>query len=71
MLELEGVTIAARNLMPKMYEARGFKPTWKSTGRSRRCSRRSTGATSRASTRAIITSTRCAPRARRSPPSTR
>ena len=27
-LELDGVTIAARNLLPRIYEAREFAPTW-------------------------------------------
>lgn len=31
MLEAAGASIAARNLIPKLYEARGFKPAWKST----------------------------------------
>jgi L,D-transpeptidase YcbB len=29
-LELDGVTIAARNLLPEIYEARAFTPTWRS-----------------------------------------
>ena len=30
-LEAAGAQIAARNLIPKLYEARGFTPAWKST----------------------------------------
>ncbi len=29
-LELDGVTIAGRNLLPRIYEARAFAPTWRS-----------------------------------------
>ena len=70
-LELDGVTIAGRNLLPRIYEARAFAPTWRSLAQIDSLLETIDASYHEGLDPAITTSTRCALRARRSRTSTR
>ena len=66
-----GVPVAARNLIPKIYEARAFTPTWRSPEQVDSLLEVIDDSYLEGLIRATITSRRCARRARRSPTSKR